>query len=52
MEEAGGACTLYLVPGGYHGFDLIERRTPIAREFHRARMAALAAAFTADRHLR
>ncbi len=41
LREAGVPCTVHEVRGGYHGFDLIEHRTPVARAFARARMTAL-----------
>ncbi|MFE5478478.1 alpha/beta hydrolase [Nocardia sp. NPDC056541] len=41
LRQAGIRCTLRVVPGAYHGFDLVERRTPVARAFRRARLDAL-----------
>lgn len=41
LRKAGVPCTVHEVHGGYHGFDLIEHRTPVARAFARARMTAL-----------
>ncbi len=41
LRHAGIRCTLRVVPGAYHGFDLVERRTPVARAFLRARLDAL-----------
>jgi acetyl esterase/lipase len=44
LREAGVPCTLHVVPGGYHAFDLTEAWAPVSREFLRARTEALAAA--------
>ncbi|WP_109530709.1 MULTISPECIES: alpha/beta hydrolase [Nocardia] len=44
LSDAGIACTLDIVPGAYHGFDLVERRSSVTRDFSCRRMAALAIA--------
>ncbi|MDF3313050.1 alpha/beta hydrolase [Rhodococcus sp. T2V] len=46
LRDAGVTCTLHQVPGAYHGFDLVERKTPIARAFLQSQMTALDAALT------
>lgn len=44
LEQAGVPTTLHIVPGAYHGFDLIHRGAPPSRAFFQARLAALAGA--------
>ena len=46
LRDAGVPCTLHLVPGAYHGFDLVERRADIARDFLRSQLTAMETAFT------
>lgn len=41
LEQAGVPITLHIVPGAYHGFDLIHRGAAPSRAFFQARMAAL-----------
>lgn len=41
LEAAGVPCELLEVPGAYHGFDVAEARTEVARRFRAARAAAL-----------
>lgn len=41
LQEAGVDCTLDVVPGGYHAFDVIERNTPVSQRFIAAQLAAL-----------
>jgi acetyl esterase/lipase len=41
LRQAGVACTLHVVPGAYHGFDLVERKAAVSRAFLRARLTAL-----------
>jgi acetyl esterase/lipase len=48
LEQAGVECVLHETPGAYHSFDLIERRTSIAREFARSRMDMLRKALHTD----
>ena len=36
LRESGVPCELHVVPGAYHGFDLVEARAPISREFTEA----------------
>jgi acetyl esterase/lipase len=43
LREAGVACDLHVVPGAFHGFDMV-RRAPVVKEFRAAQLAALAAA--------
>jgi len=42
LQQAGVECTLEVVPGAYHGFDAVERRTALARAFLDAQLRALA----------
>lgn len=48
LRQAGVPCTLRVVPGAYHGFDLVEKWTPVARAFQRARLEVLDAALNGD----
>ncbi|WP_329408884.1 alpha/beta hydrolase [Nocardia vinacea] len=41
LRRAGAPCTVHVVPGAYHGFDLIETWAPISRAFLQARLTAL-----------
>ncbi|MFC8527170.1 alpha/beta hydrolase [Nocardia sp. NPDC057227] len=41
LRAAGVPCELHVVPGGYHSFDSLESRTPIARDFLSRRLAFL-----------
>ena len=41
LQQAGVACTLHVVPGGYHNFDSIEARAGISQAFVEAQTAAL-----------
>jgi acetyl esterase/lipase len=49
LRDASVPCSLHVVPGAYHGFDQVEPWSPVAREFHRARTAALAGALCSPR---
>lgn len=44
LRQAGVPCDLHIVPGAYHGFDGIEGKTAVARDFTRQNVAALARA--------
>lgn len=49
LQQAGVPCTLEVVPGAYHGFDRIEAKTPVAKAFFEAQVAALDNAFNGTR---
>lgn len=34
LEKAGVPCELYVVPGAFHGFDVLYRRAGVSRAFH------------------
>lgn len=42
LAAAGVPCQLEVVPGAFHGFDLVAPRTPVARAFRAAQHRALA----------
>jgi acetyl esterase/lipase len=44
LEEAGNECQLHVVEGAYHGFDVVQPKTPVSRSFRTAQATALAAA--------
>lgn len=44
LDAAGVPCELNVVPGAYHGFNLIESKTEVARAFTRAQTAFLQSA--------
>jgi acetyl esterase/lipase len=46
LEAAGVPCELFVVEGAYHGFDGVEPRAGVSREFLRARVDALRDALT------
>jgi acetyl esterase/lipase len=48
LQEAGVKCTLEVVPGLYHGFELAESNAPVSRAFVETKVSALADAFDAD----
>ncbi|RCW40932.1 acetyl esterase/lipase [Halopolyspora algeriensis] len=41
LQHAGVPCTLHVVPGAYHGFDAVEAKAGVSREFLRAKVTAL-----------
>ena len=41
LNESGATCELMLVPGAYHGFDVVTPRTAVARGFRYSQIAAL-----------
>jgi acetyl esterase/lipase len=41
LRQAGVPCELQVVPGAYHGFDLVERHASVARAYRESQMAAL-----------
>ena len=41
LTEAGVACEVLVVPGAYHGFDVVAPRTTVVGDFRRAQLAAL-----------
>ncbi len=46
LQAAGVPCTLVEVPGAYHGFDVVQRSTPVARSFFESQLLALRAALS------
>ncbi len=44
LRQAGVPCTLHIVPGAYHGFDVVEAKAPVSRDYLRAQTTALATA--------
>ncbi|MCW2866638.1 MAG: alpha/beta hydrolase [Marmoricola sp.] len=49
LEAAGVPCTLHVVPGAYHGFDVSEAWTPVARDFRTRQVRALVSALAPPR---
>ena len=47
LRAAGVECELRVVEGAYHGFDVVSRRTPVARAFRRSYLDALRRALLA-----
>lgn len=47
LRAAGVPCSLEVVDGAFHGFDLIKRGTPVAQAFVQSQISALRAAFDA-----
>jgi acetyl esterase/lipase len=41
LRDAGVPCTVNVVRGGYHSFDLIQPWTPVARAFRHTQISAL-----------
>ncbi|GAA4473967.1 alpha/beta hydrolase [Rhodococcus olei] len=48
LSDAGVPCTLHVVPGAYHAFDMFESWSPTSRAYRREQMRALAAALGAS----
>ncbi|WP_433756727.1 alpha/beta hydrolase [Nocardia sp. CA-135398] len=46
LQQTGIQCTLDVVPGAYHGFDVIAPKTPVSRSFIEAQINALRGALT------
>jgi len=44
LRDAGVPCDLQVVDGAYHGFDLVQSKAGVSRQFRSAQAAALAAA--------
>ena len=44
LRAAGVTCELDVVEGAYHGFDLVQPRAGVSKDFRSAQVAALAAA--------
>ncbi|GAA3725948.1 alpha/beta hydrolase [Gordonia hankookensis] len=49
LRAAGVPCELEVIPGAFHGFDLVNPAAPVSREFFRFQAAALRAAFLGSR---
>ena len=49
LRRAGVATTLEVVPGAYHGFDVIHKKAGVSRSYRRAQLDALDAALNGDR---
>jgi acetyl esterase/lipase len=43
LTDAGVPCELVVVPGAYHGFDLVQQRAAVSKQFTSAKVAALGA---------
>jgi acetyl esterase/lipase len=41
LQETGVDCTLHVIPGAYHNFDLSEAKAPISRAFVKAQITEL-----------
>lgn len=41
LVEGGVECKLEVVPGAFHGFDVINRKLPVVQDFRKSQMAAL-----------
>ncbi|WP_155357902.1 alpha/beta hydrolase [Acrocarpospora macrocephala] len=48
LRQAGVAMTLHLVPGAYHGFDVIEKRAKVSRSYRQEQLNALDAVLNRD----
>jgi acetyl esterase/lipase len=44
LKDAGVECELHVVEGAYHGFELVQSKAGVSREFRSRQVAALAAA--------
>ena len=45
LQAAGVPATLEVVPGAYHGFDVVEKRAPVSRAYQRVQLEALRSAW-------
>lgn len=41
LERCGVECELYIIPGAFHGFDVIDPQLPIVQEFRKSQISAL-----------
>jgi acetyl esterase/lipase len=48
LNRAGVPCELHVVPGAFHGFDVIMPRTSLARNYFQSQCAMLRRAFTTE----
>jgi len=48
LRQAGVPCTLHVVPGAYHNFDVVQSRAAVSRAFRRHQVAALDDALNGD----
>ncbi|MGP4014855.1 alpha/beta hydrolase [Saccharopolyspora sp. 5N708] len=48
LRQAGVATTLEVVPGAYHGFDVLEKKAEVSRSYRQAQLSALDAAVNGD----
>jgi acetyl esterase/lipase len=48
LRQASVPVTLNVVPGAYHGFDVIEKRAAVSRAYRQAQLDALSQAWVAD----
>lgn len=48
LTAAGVPCTLEVVPGAYHGFDVAERSATVSQNFRRAQLSALDSALNRE----
>jgi acetyl esterase/lipase len=44
LEAAGVPCHVEVVPGAFHGFDVVARKTPVAQQFFDSQCESLRAA--------
>lgn len=49
LRAAGVPCDLLVVPGAFHGFDLVSPNAPVSRSFRAAQVEALARGFAEQR---
>jgi acetyl esterase/lipase len=41
LKECGTECEIYIVPGAFHGFDVLHPQVPIVQEFRKSQITAL-----------
>lgn len=46
LRDSGGECETYIVPGAFHGFDVVSPRAAVSQDYRAAQVRALADAIT------
>jgi acetyl esterase/lipase len=41
LQAAGVSCELHVVPGAFHGFDVVAPNVPVVKDFSARRLSAL-----------
>jgi acetyl esterase/lipase len=50
LMDAGVPCELYILQGGFHGFDVFNAQIPVVQDFRKSQMSALRKCFLENGH--